>query len=101
MVVFELLQSLNLGEQVMTAAMLAIAGWYLLRGKSMAGTIARTVGTATTIVIGTLGLIAVGIALNWFDPRPGVVVGHVTTAVGTVVEFAGQRAVEFVTELVP
>jgi len=96
-----LLSKFGLGEQLMTAAVLAMAGWYLLRGKSLFTTIAHTMGTAATIAMGVLGVLAVGIGLGWFDPQPGVFVNHAVTVAGSVMEFVGGRLGDMIQGVMP
>ena len=101
MVVFEVLGSLGLGEQVMTAAVLAIAGWYLLRGKSAFATVATALGTVTTIALGVLAVLVVAIGLGWFDPQPDVFISHVSSAISGLVQLAGDAVVDWLTGVLP
>lgn len=97
----EFLSSLGLGEQLMTAAVLAMAVWYLFRGKSVIGTVIAAVGTATTIMMGTLAVIAISIGLGWFDPQPGVVFDHVATAIAAVKDIAMDVVADWLSEVLP
>lgn len=101
MVLFRVLSGLGLGEHAFIALVFVMAGWYLLRGKSVLGSLVATVGTMATITMGVLAVLAVSIILGWFDPRPGVFLGHVTAAIGTLWEMVGDMVIERVTEVVP
>ncbi len=101
MVVFELLGSLGLGQQVMTAATIGAVAWYLFRGKSAASTFAAGIGTVTTVVMGTLATLAVAIALGWVDPDIAKLTGDVLAAGTTVLEWLASIPVDIIKGVLP
>lgn len=98
---FGLLGVLNLGEQLSAALILIITAWYVVRGKSVAGTVVGIVGTITSIILGVLIALALAIGLGWFDPQPGVFIEDVSAAVGFGIDVAGSTVWDWFVEMVP
>lgn len=79
------LRALGVGGNLLVAAILGLAGFYLFRGKRYAGTAAAATGSAAIYGIVVLVALSVSIALGWLEPNPGLI----TDALGGVVEFGG------------
>jgi hypothetical protein len=97
---FDLLSSLGLGEQLTTAAVFALIGWYILRGKSFIGTIISAVGTVTSIVLGVLVVLAVSVALGWFDPQPSVFLSDVSAWFREVIDLTDDVVLDWLSRVV-
>lgn len=71
--IWGIIQSLGLGEQLVAAAVLFLAAWYLLRGLSLAGTVGVAISSGVMYLVVTAVALGVALALGWLDPRPGVI----------------------------
>jgi len=71
-VLLELLSQLGVGAQVMIAASLAMAAYYLLKGKKYAGMAAALGGSMVVYGVVVLVALAVAIGLGWLEPNPGL-----------------------------
>jgi hypothetical protein len=97
---FGLLGALNLGEQVTVTGFFVLVALYIIRGKSLIGTIIGVVGTAATVALGVLGVLALSVALGWFDPQPGVFIEHAAAAIQFGIEVGRDVVVDFAMEAV-
>ena len=89
------LRAVGVGGNVLIAAMIALAAFYVFRGKRYAGAAAAVGGSITVYTIAVLGALALAIGLGWLEPNPGLVSealsavrGPVGDLVGTVVDMA-------------
>lgn len=71
--IWGIIQNLALGEQLVAAAILFAAAWYLLRGLSLASTVGVAVTSGVMYVVVTAVALGIALALGWLDPRPGVI----------------------------
>lgn len=67
----DVLRSMGMGEQAVTAAAIGLAALYLFRGKRWAGTVAGIVGQVWLVGMGLAVSLVAAILLNWVDPNPG------------------------------
>ena len=101
MVVFEVLSSLGLGESLMTAAVFLFLGWYIIRGKSAMSTLAGILGTGATVALGVLVVLAMSVALGWFDPQPGVFIEDATKVLAGLLDIGRDTLGDWLTKVVP
>jgi len=78
------LQALGVGGNLMFAAIFAVAGFYVFRGKRYAGTVVALGGSMAVYTMVVLLVLSVAIALGWLDPRPELVKGAVDSVAGPV-----------------
>lgn len=90
-----------LSGDLLIAAVLVIGIWYLFRGKSAAATVAGVMGTASAVAMGVLAVLALGIALGWFDPNPAKVGSDLVTGAGVVLEALKGLAIDQIKGLLP
>ena len=93
------LRAIGVRGNLFIAGVLAIAGFYLLRGKRVAGSAAAAVGTATGYTLVLLVALALAIGLGWIEPNPGLIADGIDAVAGPVAELlatAFEMAIESV-----
>lgn len=85
--IWGIIQSLGLGEQLFAAAILFVAAFYLLRGLSLAGTVGAVFTSGVMYVVVTAVALGLALALGWLDPQPGVIQSTISAAKGVLEDF--------------
>jgi hypothetical protein len=101
-----LLEYVGAGQSLVIAAVLAVGAWYIFKGArlaSLVGTLALSgVGYAVVFLVG----LAAAVALGWFDPNVGTIMGHlgaipVVGVVSGLVSWVFGAIVDLVTGVLP
>lgn len=71
--IWEIIQSLGLGEQLVAAAALFLLAFYLLRGLSLAGTVGVAITSGIMYAVVSAVVLGFALGLGWLDPKPGVI----------------------------
>lgn len=85
--IWGIIQSLGLGEQLFAAAILFVAAFYLLRGLSFAGTVGVAISSGVMYLVVTAVALGLALALGWLDPQPGVIQSTIDAVQGFLEDF--------------
>ncbi|WP_058365962.1 hypothetical protein [Haloparvum sedimenti] len=92
----EIVSSLGLGGQVVTAATLFLGAIYVYRAQAVARIAVAVGGTLAGYALVLLIVLAVATGLGWVDPRPATVFEHARA----VWSFLSGRGAEWLMEVV-
>lgn len=98
-----IVESLGFGSQVVIAASLVLVALYILRVVRLGGALVGLLGTAATIGMVVLVVLAVAIAFGWVSPNPRAFFGHMAGVFRFLVEHgvdAVRRALEMLWRVV-
>jgi hypothetical protein len=98
---FDALAALGLGGQLMIAATLGLAAFYVLKTVRIGRTVGGALTSGAAYLVVALGIGAAAIALGWVDPDPSTAMQHVQTAMSAVWDAVGGWVVDVVTGALP
>ena len=84
--IWEVLTSLGLGEQLLAAAVLVLVAFYALRFLSTASTIGGLLSAGVMYLVVAAVLLAAALALGWVDPEPDVVMQTIASLKDALVD---------------
>lgn len=96
LLLFDLLRGLGLPEQLLVAAVLVVAAFYLRRLVNVGRWVGAVLGSVAGYAAVVLAVLAVGIALGWLDPATGAVLEAVGTARDVLLGWLVDRVAEVV-----
>ena len=76
----DLLRQVGLGGSAVASATALLVAFYLLRARSVGARAASAGAALVAYSVAILLVIAVTLALGWFDPRPSVITEHLARA---------------------
>ena len=89
-----LLGELNLGSQLMAAAVLFLLAWYVLRMARIGSSIAAISATVVQVAVSIFIVAAIAVGFGWITPRPGAFLSDVLGVAPWVLELAADVVVE-------
>ncbi|WP_418284768.1 hypothetical protein [Halorubrum sp. DTA46] len=99
----ELLRQIGLGGSALAAASCVLVAFYLMRARRVGHRAASAGAALVAYSVAVLVVLAAGIAANWFDPNPSVIVDHLHLALRELVEKAtgpGRRLLRWLVDAV-
>lgn len=99
LLIMDVLAGLNLGQQMMVAAVLSIAVFYLFRAKKAGGLLVGLMSTAWLIAVSIAAVFVLVIVFNWADPNVGEFTSDIVAGADALNRFVIRTAVDLVSGL--
>ena len=100
LILFDILDGLGAGEQVMVAAVMVLVVLYMFRARRVAGKSVSLAGTGWVVFVSVSTAAALAIFLGWVDPSPGEFVHDVLGFVGWAAKSVWEPVADFLRGLV-
>lgn len=95
-ILFDVLGSLGLGQQIMSAAVIGLFILYLFRAKKAGGLVVSIMSTMWIVAVSIGVVFVLVIIFNWADPNFGKAMADITAGIQVAYQFITDRVVGFV-----